>query len=148
MNRKEPAVKAAVKKKRQAGGAGKNNGAGETAALNCKRKCVYRMMNDNPQLKDIIAKAREQIVFEAESSLLKNIQKGNVTSIIFALKTLGRSKGYVINGFKPHELAGKINQAVLKRLSDEQLDELVKLLKEKKDLTTFITEIGLDAPSD
>lgn len=113
----------------------------------CRKQCIYKMMADKSQLEDIITVAREMIVREAENSLLKNIQKGNVTSIIFALKTLGRSKGYVINGYKPDELAAKINRAVLKRLTDEQLDELEKLLKQKKDLATFIKEIGLDAPS-
>jgi hypothetical protein len=113
----------------------------------CRKQCIYKMMADKSQLEDIITVAREMIVREAENSLLKNIQKGNVTSIIFALKTLGRSKGYVINGYKPDELAAKINRAVLKRLTDEQLDELEKLLKKKKDLATFIKEIGLDAPS-
>jgi hypothetical protein len=150
MNKKTPIEKpqAALNGAAKEAAVEKEKEADEAAVLECRKKCVYKMMGNNSQLKDIIAKVREQIIAEAENSLLKNIQKGNVTSIIFALKTLGRSRGYVVNGYKPNELAAKINQAVLKRLTDEQLEELESLLKEKKNLTKFITEIGLDAPSD
>jgi hypothetical protein len=117
-------------------------------AKGCRKKCIYRMMENNPEWKDIISKAREMIVVEAEKSLLKSIRNGNVTSIIFALKTLGRSRGYVQNGYKPQELAARINQAVLKKLTDEQLTELESLLKQKKNLASFLKEIGLDAASD
>lgn len=156
MNKKKPITKPAGKKN---SAAPRNCVIKKTISINeniteapktpgCNKKCIYRMMEDNPELKDLISKVREMIVTEAEKSLLKSVQNGNVTSIIFALKTLGRSKGYVINGYKPHELAAKINQKVLKKLSDDQLAELEKLLEQKKDLTTFIREIGLDAPSD
>lgn len=147
MRRKTHTSKIPVKRKSPPPEEKKNEGTTAVEISDCKIKCIYRMMADKSQLEDIITAAREMIVREAENSLLRNIQKGNVTSIIFALKTLGRSKGYVINGYKPDELAAKINRAVLKKLTDEQLDELEKLLKQKKDLTTFIKEIGLDAPS-
>jgi hypothetical protein len=117
-------------------------------ALKCDRAAVVKMIETNPELKDIILRARESIIDEAEKSLIKNIQDGNVTSIIFVLKTLGRARGYVLNGNKPNELVSRINQAVLKRLSDEQLAELESLLKKKKDLTSFLEEIGLYASSD
>lgn len=147
MSRKKPAAKITDKQKSPPPEKEKIEETAEGAIPDCRKQCIYKMMADKSQLEDIITVAREMIVREAENSLLKNIQKGNVTSIIFALKTLGRSKGYMINGYKPDELASKINRAVLKRLTDEQLDELEKLLKQKKDLTTFIKEIGLDAPS-
>jgi len=117
-------------------------------ALKCDRGTILKMIESYPELKNIISRARESIIDEAEKSLIKNIQEGNVTSIIFVLKTLGRSRGYVLNGQKPNELVSRINQAVLKRLSDEQLAELESLLKKKKDLTSFLEEIGLYASSD
>ena len=156
MNNKSSGVKGTVKKrpvvplKKVIKAVNENNGNISVTAktLGCERKCIYRMMENNPELKGIIAKAREVILDEAEKSLLKSIQDGNVTSIIFALKTLGRSRGYVLNGYKPHELAAKINQSVLKKLTDEQLSELENLLKKKKDLSSFLRDIGLDAASD
>lgn len=128
----------------------KNNGniTGAAKSLRCEKWHLYKMIEAHPELKNVISKARESIIDEAEKSLLKNIQGGNVSSIIFVLKTLGRSRGYVINGYKPNELTSRINQTVLKRLTDDQLAELETLLKKKKDLTSFLEEIGLYASPD
>lgn len=123
------------------------NITGAAKILKCERGFIYKMMEEHSFIKGIIERARESIVDQAEESLLKNIKGGNVTSIIFVLKTLGRSRGYVLNGYKQNELASKINQAVLKRLSDEQLAELESLLKKKKDLASFLEEIGVNASS-
>ena len=123
------------------------NITGAAKRLKCERGRIYKMIEEHPILKEVIARARETIVDQAEESLLKNIKGGNVTSIIFVLKTLGRSRGYVLNGYKQNELASRISQAVLKKLTDEQLAELEKLLKKKKNLSAFLEEIGVDAAS-
>ncbi len=123
------------------------NITGAARKLKCERSRIYKMIEEHPILKEVIARARETIIDQAEESLLKNIKEGNVTSIIFVLKTLGRSRGYVLNGYKQNELASGISQAVLKKLSDEQLAELEKLLKKKKNLASFLEEIGVNASS-
>ncbi len=128
----------------------KNNGniTDSAKALKCDRNTIYKMIESNPALKQIINRAREVIIDEAEKYLLDNIKEGNVTSIIFVLKTLGRSRGYVLNGYKPNEVASKINHTVLKKLTDEQLNELETIFRKKKDIKSFLAEIGLDASSD
>ena len=41
-----------------------------------------------------MAEARESALDEAESELMKLIRAGNLTAIIFFLKTQGKSRGY------------------------------------------------------
>jgi len=117
------------------------------------KKAVKRRVKPKDEMNDSALnkggkKAGEIIVSEAEKSLLRSIRKGNVTSIIFALKTLGRSKGYTLNGYKPNELAARITAEVLRKLTDKQLAELEKYLKTKKDITAFLEEIGINDASD
>jgi hypothetical protein len=46
-------------------------------------------------LRDAQTQAREALLDLAESQLYKKIEEGDLTSIIFALKTIGKSRGYV-----------------------------------------------------
>jgi len=43
---------------------------------------------------DVIDDFREELVDIAENKLLESIQKGDITAIIYTLKTLGRYRGY------------------------------------------------------
>jgi len=45
-------------------------------------------------VKDILDDFREELVDIAENKLLESIQKGDITAIIYTLKTLGRYRGY------------------------------------------------------
>ena len=48
-----------------------------------------------PDLKDVLVEAREGALDLAESKLIKLIKEGNLTAIIFFLKTQGKHRGYV-----------------------------------------------------
>ena len=62
--------------------------------LGCNPKTVYRSIERYPALKDVLSEARESSVDLAESKLMEAIEEGNITAIIFFLKTRGKSRGY------------------------------------------------------
>ena len=62
--------------------------------LGCAPKTVYRYIDRFPALKDVLREARESSVDLAESKLIEAIKNGNLTAIIFFLKTQGKSRGY------------------------------------------------------
>ena len=74
----------------------KANGIYTDAAkiLDCDRTTVSRFVDRNPKLLDDLEKARAGIVDLAENRLFEEIKNKNVTAIIFALKTLGKDRGY------------------------------------------------------
>ena len=51
-------------------------------------------MERYPSLKEVLSDAREDALDLAESKLMKAIDDGNITAIIFFLKTRGKSRGY------------------------------------------------------
>jgi hypothetical protein len=129
---------------------GKNKGniAGAAKSLNCDRTAIYRIISKHPDLKDLIEKIREDILDEAEISLLERIKEGNITSIIFALKTLGKSRGYSSSGENKHKKMESISESALKKLTDEQLAHLEKLIKKGKDPGDFLIKAGIDVTAD
>lgn len=129
---------------------GKNGGniAGAAKSLHCERAAIYRMISKHPELKDLINIIREDILNEAEISLLDRIREGNITSIIFALKTLGKSRGYASAGEKKSDNLKYINETALKKLTDEQLAHLEKLIKSGKDPGNFLIRVGINVTSD
>ncbi len=64
-------------------------------ALKVTRMSVYRWINEDPELKEAHEQIREGMIDFAESQLLKNISSGKETSLIFFLKTQGKSRGYI-----------------------------------------------------
>ena len=62
--------------------------------LGCDPKTVYRYMERYVSLKDVLGEARQSSVDLAESKLMEAINAGNLTAIIFFLKTQGKSRGY------------------------------------------------------
>lgn len=132
----------------EAVGKNKGNIAGAAKTLNCERAAIYRMITKHPELKNLINKIREEIVDEAEISLFERIHEGNITSIIFALKTLGKSRGYASGADAEAKKIDHISEAALKKLTDEQLAHLEKLLKNGKDPSSFLIKAGIDAAAD
>lgn len=59
------------------------------------RKTLHDWINQEPILKEYQENGREDLLDLAEGKLLTNIRKGREQSILFALKTLGRNRGYV-----------------------------------------------------
>lgn len=64
-------------------------------ALKVTRQYLHIRIKDDESLKQIVTDAREALVDVAESQALTQIKQGNTAMIIFTLKTLGKSRGYV-----------------------------------------------------
>ena len=62
--------------------------------LRCSRKTVYRYKERLPAVASAMFEEKEHLLDSTESQLLKQINKGNMTGIIFYLKTQGYKRGY------------------------------------------------------
>jgi len=82
-------------------------------------KTLYEYFEAFPEIKEALKDIREHRLDVAESALLQAIKKGNVTAIIFFLKTQGRERGY-----------SQIDEALNQVLTEEQKKTLDELRKE------------------
>ena len=73
--------------------------------LGVDRGTVYRAI-ERFKMQDVLEQAREKRLDMAESTLDKLMQEGNVTAVIFFLKTQGQKRGYIER--KEIEHSGKI----------------------------------------
>ena len=74
------------------------------------RESHYRWMREDASYKESVESVADIGIDVAESKLYELIKQGNVTSVIFYLKTKGRKRGYS----EHHEL----EQDAIKRLAD------------------------------
>lgn len=63
--------------------------------LGCDRSTVHNYINKYSECRQAVQDARAGMLDNAELQLLRQIQDGNITAIIFALKTIGKHRGYV-----------------------------------------------------
>lgn len=75
----------------------KANGLLAVAArqLGCSRQTVYNYVEKYSTVASALAEARETNIDFVEGQLMKAIRDGNVPAIMFFLKTVGKSRGYV-----------------------------------------------------
>ena len=75
----------------------KNGGAVYLAAreLGCAPNTIYNRMEKTPALKQAVEDARGEVVDYAEQKLRLAILNGEPWAIAMALKTIGKSRGYV-----------------------------------------------------
>ena len=59
------------------------------------RSQFYKWINEDPAFAASCEEVKDVALDFAESALLKQIKEGNVTAIIFYLKTQGKQRGYV-----------------------------------------------------
>lgn len=64
-------------------------------ALGVSRSTVNRRVSQSEALKEVVDEVREELVDIAESALRREVVNGNITAIIFTLKTQGKNRGYV-----------------------------------------------------
>lgn len=63
--------------------------------LGVSRSTVNRHVVANKKLQKICEDAREELVDIAENMLKQKINQGDVTAVIFTLKTQGKRRGYI-----------------------------------------------------
>jgi len=71
--------------------------------LGCSRNTIARYIERYPTLKSVYEEERETLIDFAENQLFQQVKEGNITAIIFTLKTIGKSRGYV----ERQEVTGK-----------------------------------------
>lgn len=59
------------------------------------RSTYYNWIDDDKDFEKAVSIVNEEMIDFAESELLKKITDGNLTAIIFYLKTKGQSRGYI-----------------------------------------------------
>jgi hypothetical protein len=59
------------------------------------RACYYKWMENDPKFKEKCEEINEEVIDLVESKLLSAINKGDLTAIIFYLKTKGKKRGYI-----------------------------------------------------
>ena len=65
------------------------------AALNIDRNTFISWREKYPKLKQGLSDVDESLIDFSESKLMEQINDGNLTAIIFHLKTKGKNRGYV-----------------------------------------------------
>ena len=63
--------------------------------LGCSRETLRRYANQFATVRTAVEDARDSLLDFAEDELIKLIGEGNITAIIFYLKTQGKKRGYV-----------------------------------------------------
>jgi len=71
------------------------NLASAARRLKCGRSTVYRYLDNHPTIKAAYEEERETLIDFTEDQLFKQVQAGNITAIIFTLKTIGKHRGYI-----------------------------------------------------
>lgn len=87
--------------------------------LKTTRKTLHEYINTFPEIQEALTDIRENRLDVAETALMQAIRNGNVTAIIFFLKTQGRDRGY-----------SQIDEALNQVLTEEQKATLDELRKE------------------
>jgi predicted transcriptional regulator len=76
--------------------------------LNVTRATVYNYVKRWKTVEDAIEEEKQGMLDFTENQLFKQVQAGNITAIIFTLKTLGKSRGYIERQEIKHSGGGKI----------------------------------------
>ena len=63
--------------------------------LGCSRNTITRYIETYPTVKAVADEERETLIDFAENQLFQQVKDGNITAIIFTLKTIGKHRGYV-----------------------------------------------------
>jgi hypothetical protein len=95
---------------------GKGILAAAATSLGCTRQTVAAYIERYPTVKAAHDEARESTIDFVESRLLKNIDSGDTTAMIFYLKTQGKRRGYVER--QETEVTGKNGDAIQVKFVD------------------------------
>ena len=86
--------------------------------LGCSRNTIARYIENYPTVKAVADEERETLIDFAENQLFQQVKDGNITAIIFTLKTIGKSRGYV----ERQEVTGAEGSHIVVRLVGDDHD--------------------------
>lgn len=75
--------------------------------LEVTRDAIYKYLERNPEEKQTLEKARDQLIDAAEQKLMEHIESGDPWATQFTLKTLGKNRGYTERTETEHEFKGE-----------------------------------------
>lgn len=84
------------------------------SALNIDRNTFFKWRSRYDELNQALSEVEESLIDFSESKLLEQIQDGNLTAIIFHLKTKGKNRGYVER--IENEVSGNIFEDIMKTI--------------------------------
>lgn len=87
-------------------------------ALGITRQTFYNYKKNVKGLEDRLDAVSESLIDFAESKLVEKVQDGDLTAIIFYLKTKGRSRGYVER--VENDFVSNPFEDLMKRLDEEE----------------------------
>lgn len=87
--------------------------------LKCNPSTVHDYINSFAVCKQAIQDARETMLDNAENKLAEQIDSGNITAIIFYLKTIGKHRGYI----ERHDIGLAISPDTLKLANELGISE-------------------------
>ena len=93
-------------------------------ALGIDRKTFSRWRQSSKTLDEMLTEAEESILDFTESKLIEKINDGDLTAIIFMLKTKGKKRGYIEGQF----ITGNITTS--KAMSQEEAIDFLKSLEQ------------------
>jgi len=65
------------------------------AKAGIKYRTLWQYGKEFPEIREAMDEAKERMLDFAEGKLFQSIQEGNMTAIIFFLKTKGKGRGYI-----------------------------------------------------
>lgn len=83
------------------------------------RQAVYKRVQKSDKLQNAFQEARESMLDNAETELYEQALNGNVTALIFLLKTQGKGRGYI----ERQEITGKDGDALRVKFIDYGIDD-------------------------
>jgi hypothetical protein len=81
--------------------------AAAARSLGIGRSTIIDYINRYPEVKAAYDQINETTIDRVESKLLNQIEGGNITAIIFFLKTKGKSRGYIETNIHDLQSGGK-----------------------------------------
>jgi len=92
-------------------------------ALNIDRKTLIAWRSNDENLDEKMTELEESLIDFSESKLMEQINDGNLTAIIFHLKTKGKKRGYT----ETTEVNANVKSYELRKLTDDELKLLASL---------------------
>lgn len=89
------------------------------------RACYYKWRENDPKFREKADEIEEETIDHVESKLYNAIDKGELTAIIFYLKTKGKKRGYV----EKAEQSISVKEERTEMSREEIIDELERLEK-------------------
>jgi hypothetical protein len=87
--------------------------------LGCNRSTVHSYVNNFEVCREAVDDARAGMLDNAELQLANQIQDGNITAIIFYLKTIGKHRGYI----ERHDIGLAISPDTMKLANELGISE-------------------------